>query len=257
MFIRNYLPQSISSALWGNRKRWGLTINQSDMCWQEWQRTYSKFYTENQRQGIGTRVNDSGYNVMNKIDLTGKRVLEIGAGDIRHTDYWQGMPSEYILADISPEMLNKAKLRLKEKEVPYRSFLLKRSGVLPVDDASIDVVVSFYSLEHLYPLEPYLTEISRVLCSGGILIGAIPAEGGLAWGLGRAITSRRWFKKNTTIDPDKIICWEHPNFADDVIIDLEHQFERINVTYWPLRAPLLDINLIIRFIYKKKLIHES
>ena len=89
MFIRNYLPQSISSALWGNRKRWGLTINQSDICWQEWQRNYSKFYTENQRQGIGTRVNDSGYmigrlfvNAENHFMVEGKRQMGFLYNDI-------------------------------------------------------------------------------------------------------------------------------------------------------------------------------
>ena len=251
--IRNYLPKFIRSPLWGDRERWGLIIDKNDSCWQEWQRTYGDFYTENQRQGIGTKVNDAGYSVMDKVDLSGKRVLEIGAGDIRHSRYWQGMPSEYILADVSSEMMGKAELRLKEKGVPYRSLLLERSEVLPIESASVDVVVSFYSLEHLYPLQPYLNEINRVLRSGGILIGAIPAEGGLAWGLGRAMTSRRWIKKNTTIDPDKLICWEHPNFSDEIIDDLDREFQPTSIDYWPSRVPLLDMNLIIRFVYEKNI----
>ena len=49
--------------------------------------TYTEFYQANQRQGIGTRINDAGYTVMSNIDLTGKRILEIGAGDIRHIKY--------------------------------------------------------------------------------------------------------------------------------------------------------------------------
>jgi hypothetical protein len=80
--IRNILPHSLSSKLWGDRESWGLTPNYDDPCWQQWQSTYTEFYQANQREGIGTRVNDAGYGVMSTIDLTGKRVLEIGAGDI-------------------------------------------------------------------------------------------------------------------------------------------------------------------------------
>lgn len=66
------------------------------------------------------------------------------------------------------------------------------------------------------------------------------------------LTSRRWFKKNTQIDPDKIICWEHPNFADHVIAELDQLFQRQSVVHWPLPwLPVLDVNLIIRFHYLK------
>ena len=149
-------------------------------------------------------------------------------------------------------MMQFAENKLRERNISHKSILLKRNEPLPIDDGSMDVVVSFYSLEHLYPLHPYLEEIKRVLKPGGILIGAIPAEGGLGWGLGRLLTSRRWFKKNTTIDPDKIICWEHPNFADQIIHELDRIFIRKQVKYWPLSLlPFLDFNLIIRIVYKK------
>jgi SAM-dependent methyltransferase len=250
--IRNWLPSALRILLWGNRERWGLKVNAEDICWKEWQKTYATFYAENQRAGIGTKINDAGYRVMSAIDLTGKQVLEIGAGDIRHLQYLKGMPSEYMLADISSEMMAFAQQKLTDKTIAHRSILLQRNEPLPLADESIDVIVSFYSLEHLYPLSPYLQDMHRVLKPGGILIGAIPAEGGLAWGAGRALTSRRWFKKNTQIDPDKIICWEHPNFADQIISELDAVFRRISVVHWPLTwVPMLDVNLIIRYQYQK------
>jgi SAM-dependent methyltransferase len=250
--LRNWLPNSLCAPLWGDRVRWGLTINEVDPCWLEWQKTYTDFYTANQREGLGTKVNDAGYEVMSLLDIAGKNVVEIGAGDIRHMKYWKGQPQEYILADVHADMMKKAQAKLNESNVPFRSVLLERGQPLPFADASVDVVVSFYSLEHLYPLLPSLEEMHRVLSPGGILIGAIPAEGGLAWGVGRFVTSRRWFKKHTTIDPDKIICWEHPNFADQVITELDQLFDKQLTQFWPLpRLPLLDVNLIIQFIYRK------
>ena len=251
--IRDLLPHGIRAPLWGDRERWGLVVDDQDPCWHEWQRTYLDFYAANQREGVGTRVNDAGYRVMAKIDLGGKRVLEIGPGDIRHIAFWRGRPDQYFLADIQTAMLNKAEDKLAAAQVPCRSMLVRRGERLPLEDASVDVVVSFYSLEHIYPLPPYLDEISRVLRNGGILIGAIPAEGGLAWGGGRLLTSRRWFRKHTAIDPDKIICWEHPNFADQIIAELDRHLERKRIEFWPLKwLPLLDANLVIRFVYRKR-----
>lgn len=249
---RRILPNFLRAPLWGDRERWGLTIDLSDPVWREWQSAYTKFYIANQRGGIGVRVNDSGYRIMSAIDLTGKRVLEIGAGDIRHMPYWNGTPVEYILADISEEMMQMAVPRLENRGISVRALPLQREQALPLPDASVDVVVSFYSLEHLYPLRPYLEEMLRVLKPGGILVGAIPAEGGLAWGLGRMLTSRRWFRKNTSIDPDMIICWEHPNFADQIVVELDRLFERNLLRRWPLPfVPLLDANLIFSFVYRK------
>ena len=171
--------------LWGNRKQWGLEINAKDPCWREWQKTYAKFYVENQRAGVGVKINDAGYHVMSTIDLTGKRVLEIGAGDIRHLRYLRGKPSEYVLADISSEMMAFAQKKLAEQAIVHRSILVQRNQPLPLADQSMDIIVSFYSFEHLYPLTPYLEDLRRVLRPDGILIGAIPAEGGMAWGGGQ------------------------------------------------------------------------
>ena len=250
--LRKLFPQVLFKRLWGNRKKWGRVVQEDDPCWIQWQSTYDSFYADNQRASIGVKVNDAGYTVMSSVDLEGKTVVEIGAGDIRHHSYWQSKPKEYILVDIDEEMIRKAEVGLESLEVPHKSLLLERGQPLPIADDSVDVVVSFYSLEHIYPLQGYLNEIMRILKPGGVLAGAIPAEGGLAWGLGRFLTSRRWLKKHSTIDPDKLICWEHPNFADTVVDDLHSVFGNEQIILWPLRhIPLLDSNLIVKFICKK------
>jgi SAM-dependent methyltransferase len=250
-FVRKWLPSFASAVLWGDRERWGLEVKEEDPCWIEWQRTYGKFYTANQRQGVGTTVNDAGYRVMQNVDLTGKTVLEIGAGDIRHLQYIKGKPKEYIIADVSEEMMGFAAEKLQDNAISYRKVFVTRNEPLSIKASSVDVIISFYSLEHLYPLEPYLQDMCRVLKPGGLLIGAVPSEGGLAWRLGRMLTSRRWFKKNTNIDPDKIICWEHPNYADHLFAEMDRLFVRKDVKFWPLGVPLLDINLILSFQYIK------
>ena len=182
--LRDFMPEFLRSVLWGNRKKWGLKFDDKDPCWLEWQRTYSEFYSATQRSGIGIKINDAGYEIMSSLDIGGKRVLEIGAADIRHLKYMKGKPSEYILIDNLQEFLRPAEEKLSSEGIPFKSILVERNKPWPLADQSVDIIISFYSLEHLYPLRPYLEDMKRVLKPGGTLIGAIPAEGGLAWGGG-------------------------------------------------------------------------
>lgn len=251
--VRDWLSRGVSSRLWGDRERWGLVAQPEDACWKEWQRISAKAYMITQRNWMGTKLLNAGYQVMSEMDMTGKRVLEIGPGDIQHIAFWRGRPEEYLLADIHPDMLGMAEHKLQSANIPSRPLLVHRGEALSLEDSSVDVVISFNSLEHLYPLAFHLSEFSRVLRPGGILIGAIPAEGGLAWGLGRMLTTRRWFMKNTSVDLDKIICWEHPNFADQIVAGLDQNFERDTLALWPMpMLPLLDANLVISFRYFKR-----
>jgi len=255
MPIRNYLPKFLSKPLWGDCESFGLTPQPNDRDWINWLNTTTStdFYIATQRNKLGTYVNDVGYRIMSKIDLEGKIILEIGAGDIRHMRHWIKMPKKYIVADIRESMMSLAIKKLSDRGVNNQKLIVNNKNFLNVKSESVDIVVSFYSLEHLYPLENYLSELERILKPGGYLIGAIPTEGGFAWGLGRMVTSRRWFHKNTKINPDKIICWEHPNFADDIINNLDEIFHREKLNYWPFSfLRNIDINLVMSVIYRKK-----
>jgi SAM-dependent methyltransferase len=210
------------------------------------------FYNANQRESVGQRVNRAGHSIMSGVDLLGKRVLELGPGALDHMHSWTAEPEHFTCVDIDKSYLDLAVARLEERGVSHNSILMSRDdgAKIPVEDSSYDIVLTFYSLEHIHPLEPHLHEIRRILKPGGLIVGAIPCEGGFSWGVGRYITSRRWLKKNTTINPDKLICWEHPNFSDRILNALEKAFDPVKTSFWPLRVPLLDINLIARFVLK-------
>ena len=186
------------------------------------------------------------------MDLDGMRVLEIGPGDIQHSRFWKGRPSQLVLVDVQEEMLRRSCARLDEAGICHEAVLVSREeNTLPFAPSSFDVILSFYCFEHIQPLEPAVDDLVRVLRPGGIIAGAIPAEGGLAWGGGRFMTSRRWLKNNTDIDPDKIICWEHPNYAETILLALDARLERRHLSYWPLILPSIDLDLVVRFIYEK------
>lgn len=245
------LPEWIARPLFGDRRRFGLTPRPEDPCWREWERVYLTFYEQNQKRSIGAVVSDAGYRVMGNIDLEGKKVLEIGPGALSHTRYWRGRPQLYVIADVQEQMLQRSAARLAQAGVAYETCLVERgpTSLRRFKGQRFDAIVSFYALEHLAPLEDFLDGIAGALAPSGVLVGGIPTEGGLAWGFGRYLTSRRWLKKHTSIDPDKIICWEHPNFAHDILAALEARFECKQLSFWPLRAPTIDLNLIVRFVY--------
>lgn len=96
-----------------------------------------------------------------------------------------------------------------------------------------------------------MSELKRILRPKGIIVGAVPCEGGLAWGLGRFLTSRRYAKR-LGINYDKIICWEHPNFVDKIKSLLDKNFVKIKSIKKPFPDLPFDLNLIWAFIYQKK-----
>ena len=247
------LPAPISNALFGDRKRFGPLPDRADPTWIEWQSTYYNFYTANQRSTVGGMVNRAGYRIVADVDLRGKTVLEIGPADIEHLEHWSGKPSRWVNLDVSSNLLRVAAEKLDAAGIEHEEVLTQPGGEsrLPFGDASFDVVITFYALEHIYPLDAHLAEIRRILKPGGLLVGAIPSEGGLAWGAGRYVTSRRWLLRHTGIDPNRLICWEHPNFADFILNRLEAAFERRVVRFWPLPVPVLDINLVASFVFAR------
>ncbi len=146
--------------------------------------------------------------------------------------------------EISNTKLNKIGIKGIKLKVNNNNFKIKYKS------NSVDLVISFFSLEHIYNLNSCIKEISRILKKNGKLVFAIPNEGSFAWGFSRYLISRRWMKKNTNINYDKVICWEHPNFATTIIKLLDKNFLSIKINKIP-NLYFDDFSLIIKGIYKK------
>ena len=248
--IRKLLPKFLKNKLFGDRNFYGRKVIENDIDWINWQKFYKKFYFQTQKTGIGKSVNNAGYKIINKLNFDNKTILEFGPGSLPHLEYWKGYPKKFIAVDTDIDFLEITKKKLGEI---CETKLINRGEKLPIKTSSVDIVLTFYSLEHIFDLKLILNEFSRILNQNGILVGAIPNEGGLAWGLGRYFTSRRFVNKNSDINYDKVICWEHPNFSDDILTELKNSnFEFIENKMFPLNFfKFIDINLVTSFIYKK------
>ena len=251
--FRRFVSEKSYKVLWGDRRKYGVVPFTSDADWLVWQeKSYTDFYPNTQHRGIGDRINRMAYSVISCVNFSNKHVLEVGPGIIRHLPYIKSKPEKYTICDINGHVLDMAEKQLFAVEIPCETVLLSHNNYegLPFADESFDIIISFNSLEHLYPLDSYLAEIKRILKSGGQLVGGIPCEGGLAWGLGRFFTTRRYVHENYGINYDKIICWEHPNFADFIIKRLDDHFKRQYLKLHPFSFLSIDFNLMASFIYR-------
>jgi ubiquinone/menaquinone biosynthesis C-methylase UbiE len=167
--------------------------------------------------------------------------------------YISPKPAFYVLCDVTESCLKSSQEQLESAGIANEVILLDstRQFHLPFPDNSFDIFLSFNVFEHLYPLKDYLIEISRILKIGGYVAGGIPCEGGLAWGLGRFLTTRRYAHKCYGINYDKIICWEHPNFADQILECLAEVFKKAHIRLKPFPFLPIDLNLVASFIYRK------
>ena len=251
--VRNWLPNNLKAWLWGDRDLFGSKVKEDDLDWKKWKKFENKIYLKYQKKNsLGKLVSSSGYKFLKKINLENKNVLEIGPGELDWLKYINSKPKNYTLIDCSKSMILISEKILKKNKIKYKKILVnKYDNKIPVKNNSQDIVLSFNCLEHIYNLDTHTNEIRRVLKKNGLLIGAIPTEGGFLWGFGRAMTTQRTIKQKYNLNYNKIICWEHVNFCDKVILKLDKKFKKIKLKYWPFSFLPFDLNLTKYFIYKK------
>ena len=104
--------------------------------------------------------------------VKGKRVLDIASGEGYGSNILSKVANHVTGVDISDEAVKHANQKYaSESKLTYTVGSASKS---PLEDASVDVVTSFETLEHTTEHEEFLTEIKRVLVPGGLLIMSTP-----------------------------------------------------------------------------------
>ena len=106
--------------------------------------------------------------------VKGKRVLDIACGvgygsEILHS---MGQPQSIIGGDISDEAV--AYATQKYAGLTNVRFERMNAEAIALDQESVDVVVSFETIEHLPHVADYLNSINKVLAKGGVYIVSTP-----------------------------------------------------------------------------------
>ncbi len=103
--------------------------------------------------------------------VVGKTVLDIASGE----GYGSAMLAESARrvtgVDISQEAVSHAQTKYRAENLEFR---LGSCSVIPLGDASVDVVVSFETIEHHDEHEAMMREIKRVLRPDGVMIISSP-----------------------------------------------------------------------------------
>ena len=217
-----------------------------DSMWRAWQEAAPKIYEKiyYKSNPLVAYFNNGGHFLSERFfsekDYFG-RVCEVGAGTGYHLQYVRHGFDEYFITDINRDLLDKAKQKyMGRSDLVFR---VEDATRLSFPDGSFDRLISIYNLEHL--LEPYLVlkEWARVVRKGGVITIAIPTEGGVAWRLGRYLTTRRSFIKQG-LNLDYIIAREHVNSCYNLVSLIRYYFRVRQEIWFPARIPLIDINLI-------------
>jgi lipopolysaccharide biosynthesis protein/SAM-dependent methyltransferase len=101
----------------------------------------------------------------------GRDVLDIACGEGYGADILATMAKSVIGVDISPEAIEYAKSCYQD---PRMSFRVGSATDIPIPDASVDMVVSFETIEHLEDHDRMMQELHRVLRPGGLLMISSP-----------------------------------------------------------------------------------
>jgi O-antigen biosynthesis protein len=100
-----------------------------------------------------------------------KRVLDIASGEGYGSFILAQCAKKVTGIDVDEESVKNANKSYSSSSL---EFLMGSCQKIPMADSSVEVVVSFETLEHIVEHDDFMKEIKRVLCPGGILIMSTP-----------------------------------------------------------------------------------
>ena len=173
-------------------------------------------------------------------DANFAEVLEIGAGTLAHLPFVRHRFSRYIASDFDQVVVEAA----KDEPLPAGVELLQLDGTsLPFEDDSFDRLIATHVLEHIPFPHLAIQEWVRVLRPGGVLSLILPCDPGWAWRLGRCFGPRERAMRSG-LPYDYYMAREHVNSIHNLANILRFHFPTREITWWPLRIPSPDLNLI-------------
>ena len=103
--------------------------------------------------------------------VAGRSVIDIACGEGYGCDLMGQVAAQVIGIDIDSGAIEMARQRYSRPNLQFKE---GSASAIPMDDSSVDVVVSFETLEHLVDQNAFWSEIKRVLKTGGILVISSP-----------------------------------------------------------------------------------
>ncbi len=100
-----------------------------------------------------------------------RHVLDIASGEGYGSALLAQVAASVVGVEVAPEVVAHATANYRAENLRYR---VGDARQIPLEDASVDVVVSFETIEHFAAHDRFLAEIRRVLRPGGLVIISTP-----------------------------------------------------------------------------------
>jgi SAM-dependent methyltransferase len=173
-----------------------------------------------------------------------ERTLEVGAGIGEHLGYERLSPQQraaYVAVELRPAMAAEIARQHPDVHVVVGDCQER----LDFADGYFDRVLAVHVLEHLPNLPAAIAEMRRVCNDHGQLQIVIPCDPGLAYGVARRISAQRFFERRYKTSYKFVIEREHINTPAEIIELLRERFEIVDRMFFPLRIPIVHVNLAI------------
>jgi hypothetical protein len=164
--------------------------------------------------------------------VTSGSLLEIGAGNFNHVAYHPNVRN-YDVVEPFRELW---------KDSPHRARVRRiYSDLAEVPETDrYDCILSIAVLEHLTMLPFIIARSGLLLGEDGSFRAGFPSEGGLAWGLAWRLTTGLEYRLQRGLDYGALMRHEHVNTAREILALLDHFYERVEVSRFPL--PFADLS---------------
>jgi ubiquinone/menaquinone biosynthesis C-methylase UbiE len=104
--------------------------------------------------------------------VAGKRVLDLACGEGYGSALLARRAAHVLGVDVSRQAIDHA--RREYARLANTEFKVGSCTAIPAADASVDVAISFETLEHITEQEQFLAELARVLKADGVLVISCP-----------------------------------------------------------------------------------
>jgi len=168
------------------------------------------------------------------------QVLEVGAGTLAHLASIRHSFSRYIASDHDLKVVESNRKKPLPAGVELQQIVGER---LPFANDSFDRLIATHVLEHIVNPHQALDEWVRVVKPGGVISLILPCDPGLAWRFGRNLGPRK-AGEAAGLPYDYYMAREHVNSIFGLKQILRFHFPNRQETWWPMRVPFPDLNLI-------------
>jgi SAM-dependent methyltransferase len=175
------------------------------------------------------------------------RTLELGAGIGAHLEFEPLDRQDYHCIELRESMAEEIRSRYPSVSIVTGDCQQR----IPYNDAYFDRVVVIHVLEHLPDLPAAIGEVERVLKPGGVLAVVLPCDPGLAYEIARKISAEPLFRARYKLPYRWLVRREHINSPAEIVHVIKEKFEIFDRSYFPLRVPLVNLNLCIGLTARK------